>query len=248
MSMNNPIDKATDLAKIANEDWPIINELSKKSFLIKSKKSNVNIEEASNSIQKSSAFEDKKLNAQNQKDEGLLQKSEIEVPVSVIKTETVVEEIVGVKPNLASDIDESVEQYPTTLQKKEVISRVAPVVEKNNALLLKQVWIGLMHLFVTKATTLLKPLNFLMQNFSKFFIAMIHVFVPLVMTYWATTKISFVSTQLAKESTTMYWVYFAIFYLACTFIWIVGQVVAAGLGAMFKKAVHDVAKVGQEKI
>lgn len=258
--------KASELAKIANDDWPMLNELSQHSFALKNKKSTVDIEQTSKNLQKNSNVEDKKISTQNQKDDVVMKKlpprgkkvvetNSVEDPVETTPNYTQV-----TQHNLPPETFVPVENVTKEEVKPQGFHKIgtmaypkmntANVNQKmqDSAVLLKQIRVGLTHLFIAKATTLLKPVNFVMQHFTKFFVAMIHILVPLLMTMWLTTKVEFIAAQLATETTTMYFAYCAVFYLGCTFLWIFGQVCFAGLVAMFKRSMQDVAKVGQDKL
>lgn len=112
--------------------------------------------------------------------------------------------------------------------------------------LMKFIAMGFAHLYVKKTTSVLKPLSFVADNFTKVFMALLHLGIPLVMTWFLMTKVEFIATQMAKEHQIMHFGYSIIFYIACLFVWVSAQVVGSGLVTMFRKTLVDVAKVGKE--
>lgn len=112
--------------------------------------------------------------------------------------------------------------------------------------LIKFVTLGFIHLYLKKTTTVLKPVSFVAQNFEKVFVAMMHLIIPMVMTWLITTKIDFVATQLAQKDIFMALACKAVFYIACVFLWVSAQVIGSGILSMFKKTLKDVAKIGEE--
>lgn len=228
--LNNLDAKNQEAPEIANTDWPILNEVNRTPFLIKTKKSTLDIEKSSQAIHSNSEKEDEVIANNNKVEENVMK----------VEPTTILNENKVTNSN-------QVEQPAVTLNKPVPAFKAKPEV-KDNVTFLKQIGVGLMHLFIVNATLLLKPMNFVAQNFVKIAMAFIHMGMPLLMTYWLVHKVDFISIQLNKETTPMYLVYCAMFYIACAFIWIVGQIVAKGVFVSFKRSMYEVAKVGQEKI
>lgn len=221
--------KAEQLTQIANKDWPTLNEVSRTPFVIKPKKSVADIESINQNIQSSTVEEDENIAQVTQHyEQGITSQPEVNLH--------------NTEPSVSQQ--SILQKAPVEVTQRQAVS-VKP--EEKRAVL-KQVGVGLTHLFIINATSLLKPMNFVIQNFSKFFMAIIHLIVPLLMTLWLTKKVDFISMQLQQESVTMNYVYGAVFYLACAFIWIVSQVLAKGVYISFKNSLKEVAKIGKEKI
>lgn len=268
--------KAADITSVANDDWPMLSEMSQKSFLIKGKKINPDIEKTSESIQKSSVVEDKRISKQNQKDDTLIKNldkgdikgksivddenltmapnlNEEKEMQHVTATAPVVEP--QTKPTVTAAPNKAIEKTSTVSNPNKNRSTINVDVEqiKSNVTLMKQVGLGLGHLFIINATTLLNPMSFVLQNFKKISTAAIHILIPLLMTLYLMNKVEFIATQLNKETMGMYILYSVIFYLACSFMWLTAQISAKGLliflkavGIVFKKLMQDVAKFGQK--
>lgn len=231
--------KAEEITQIANKDWPTLNEVSRTPFVIKPKKSVADIETINQNIQSNTIEEDSAIAKMNQQYEQANNISK-EENTATVQQPTVQKSVVQQKP---IEVGQSEHSYVNTESNTTKVNN-GP---EDKGAVLKQIGIGLTHLFIINATSLLKPMNFVIQNFSKIFMAIIHLTVPLLMTLWLTKKVDFISVQLQQESTTMYYVYSAVFYLACAFIWIVSQVVAKGVYVSFKHSLKEVAKIGKEK-
>lgn len=229
--------KAEEITQIANRDWPTLNEVSRTPFVIKPKKAVADIESINQDIQSRTVEEDHAISQMNQQyEQGT--SSQPEVNQTPVQQPTLQKTVVQQQP--VEDVQpQNTYVEPTLTSNKN---------SEEKGAMLKQIGIGLTHLFIVNATSLLKPMNFVIQNFSKIFMAIIHLTVPLLMTLWLTKKVDFISVQLQQESTTMYYVYSAIFYLACAFIWIVSQVIAKGVYVSFRNSLKEVAKIGKEKI
>ena len=120
------------------------------------------------------------------------------------------------------------------------------IVEENSIDLIKLIVAGLTHLYVSKTSKLLKPLQFVLQHKKEVSISMMHFVVPLLMTYFMTTHVGFVAEQLLKETFFMKSVYLGIFFFGSTFVWITSQVLLSGILSMLAKSMLEVAKVGKQ--
>lgn len=216
--------------EIANTDWPILNEVNRTPFLIKTKKSTLDIEKSSQAIQNNSLKEDEIISNTHKEEENVMNVE----PITNVSEEKIVN-----NPQVAQPTVQLNKTAPAIKHKIEV---------KDNVTFLKQIGVGLLHLFIVNATLLLKPMNFVAQNFAKIAMAFIHMGVPLAMTVWLVHKVEFISSQLNKETMPMYLLYCAMFYIACAFIWIVGQVIAKGIFVSFKRSMIEAAQIGKEKI
>lgn len=260
-----------EVFKIVNEDWPMLEELGKKRFVINKKKTK-DVQESLNVLQ-AVLDEDKKL---SEEQEAIIESlpirevPKIETPVlQKVQDEkiVVVAKEVPVTPssqtqNLATTIiqEKVVEEIqepvtkiqlekPVQVQKtisKPIVKEEKVVVSEKSLDLVKLIFAGLTHLYVSKTSSLLKPMKFVMENYKEVSIAALHFVVPLLMTYFMTNQVGFVTEQLAKETTLMKLIYMAVFFFGSTFVWISSQVVLSGLWSMLRKSMLDVAKVGKE--
>lgn len=257
-----------EVLKIVNEDWPMLEELGKKRFVI-NKKKNKDVEQSLNVLQ-AVLDEDTKLAETVENEDKEIQNIEsakIETPVLqkvkdekiVVATETPSSQTQKVATTIThsevvarkqqSDVKVQLEktEQPVVIQKaitKEKEEKV--VVTENSVDLVKLVVAGLTHLYVSKTSTLLKPIRFVVDNYKEVTIAALHFIVPLLMTYFITTHVGFVSEQLAKETMLMKFVYTGVFFFGATFVWISSQVVLSGIYSMLRKSMLEVAKVGKE--
>lgn len=254
-----------EVLKIVNEDWPMLEELGKKRFVIKNKKAKdvkeslnilkavldeeVKLEETqeveeSNFIGIPKVQEEKVVvvaqevqkntSSQNQRTATTTTQSEVVAPlqqeIEQVKTEKV-------------NIQQPVQNFVST--KKQVVIEKTVVTEKSIDLF-KLIFAGLTFLYVSKTSKLLKPLKFVMENYKEVSVAALHFIMPLLMTYFITTHMAFVTEQLAKETILMKSVYIGVFFFGSTFVWISSQVLLSGMYAMIRKSMLDVAKIGKE--
>lgn len=261
-----------EVLKIVNEDWPMLEELGKKRFVINKKKTK-DVQDSLNVLQ-AVLDEDKKLSEEQETIiESIpireVQKFETPVLQKVQDEKIVVAKEVQVTPssqtqNLATTIEQErvvneIQQpvasvakiqleKPVEVQKpvKQIIREDKVVVSEKSLDLFKLIIAGLTHLYVSKTSSLLKPMKFVAENYKEVSIAALHFVVPLLMTYFMTTQVGFVTEQLARETTLMKTIYIAVFFFGSTFVWISGQVILSGLWSMLRKSMLDVAKIGKE--
>lgn len=259
-----------EVLKIVNEDWPMLEELGKKRFILNKKKGK-DVEESLHILQ-SIVEEDNNLSEmknRNSDDFSMMETTTIEIPVvkkvkdenivvakEVVKTPssqpqkiatTTHSEFIEEKPIAQQQIASIKIEEPTQVIKKTVTKTIKEPIEQEKSLdLFKLIISGLTHLYVSKTSKLLKPMKFVMNNYREVSIAAIHLIVPLFITYVMTTQIGFVNEQLAKETMLMKSIYIGVFFFGATFVWISSQVLLSGIYAMLRKSMLEVAKVGKE--
>lgn len=296
----NTVEENSRVTKTANEDWPILNELSNnRKFVVRHKKSNTNIEDLTMGLKDLGDREDEIVRQQNVQDEARMEtvatvsaRTHVaEEPRQEVFVEQIRHEEVPVKTEAYKNQDESmvmeatqdrtvqpqtkrVASTPQSYVQPETETAVEPVVAKQQVVsankvpvvasvgqgktktvaqvkkanvLVKFMAKGMAHLYFEKTNKLLNPLRFVANNFNKVSMALLHLAVPFLMTWYLTKKVDFITLQMQKSPPFMIIVYDVLFYMACMFIWFSAQTVFSGLVGMVKKALVDVAKVGQEK-
>lgn len=261
-----------EVLKIVNEDWPMLEELGKKRFVI-NKKKNKDVQESLSALQ-AVLDEDKKLSETQEikevKQAPIIEKTMVEAPIlQKVENETIVvaKEVkktpssqtqepattITQSENVALRQQEEVQvkmEQPVQKALKPVsvkqVELEKTIVTEKSVDLLKLILAGLTHLYVSKTSNLLKPLKFVMENYKEVSIAALHFIVPLLMTYFMTTHVGFVTEQLSKETIFMKTVYTGVFFFGSTFVWITSQVLLSGLYSMIRKSMLDVAKIGKE--
>ena len=102
--------------------------------------------------------------------------------------------------------------------------------------------VGLSNLFYNKSIKLLNAINFMLDNSKVVSIALLHMIIPLIMTYFLVNKVNFIALQMAKETYIMYGIYSIIFYFASIFTWVLIQVLAFGIFALLKSMSKEIVK------
>lgn len=261
-----------EVLKIVNEDWPMLEELGKKRFVINKKQKPKDVQESLQALHTVLKEEEELLEEE-------VKTTPIQVAVSpkevvketVKKVEQVViqeemikevkDETIVVAKEVASSSQTKTQNATTIAQSSpientktvnkpvtKVIQKVKDdeIVEENSIDLIKLIVAGLTHLYLSKTSKLLKPLQFVLQHKKEVSIAMMHFVVPLLMTYFMTTHVGFVAEQLLKETFFMKSVYLGIFFFGSTFVWITSQVLLSGILSMLTKSMLEVAKVGKQ--
>lgn len=207
----------SDIVDIANEDWPMLQEINKTRYTIKNKKNKNGIE--SNSLEK--------IKKQTKEED-------IQISNDFVKDETKVESYLQSVQQEKSINTEPKENYVQELQKNQGIIQNHQEKIKGNKLL-KLFAFGLAKIYIRKTSTILDPLSFVLENKLKVFKGILQTIVPAFMTWYLITNVAMITNQLAKESTLLKIGYDFIFYFACMFIWITGQIMISGLYHIFKK-------------
>ena len=271
MDTNLETREKEELIKVVNEDWPMLEELGKKRFVINKNKKNKDVQSSITALQAVIDEEEQLENHEIKKvivDVTNIETANKKVAENVIKVEdekiVVAKEVVTTPSSqtekLATTISQSTfvdnvknqqvkedfVETPKIIHKEQVNKIVKDELNENNMALIKLVLAGFTHLYVSKTTNLLVPLRFVMKHYKEVLVASMYILMPFLMTYYMTTEVKFVSEQLIKETIFMKSVYYGVFFLGSTFVWITGQVLLSGLFAMIRKSMIDVAKIGKQ--
>jgi hypothetical protein len=247
-------DKDKQNLGIVNEEWPVISEIAIGRFKIHKKmKTNVNVDELTKSIKDITEADNIIINTEfDPKQESIL----IEECV-IMHEDTNNKE--GKENVIGSEVDEKITlnqlvEPPTTIKKVENTiesNKIKPEIIDNSKLTIakafKFILLGLAKLYVKDTTKTLKPLNVLTKHFNEVAISLVHLGVPFLMTWYLTTEVELISSQMMKDGMIMSVVYSVVFYIACLFVWISSQVIMSGLINVFKKTLNDVANIGKNK-
>lgn len=255
-----------EVLKIVNEDWPMLEELGKRRFVINKKKGK-DVEESLNALH-SVLEEDNKLSEMVEKEDRQIQQMDTDKSESAIlqkvKDEKIVittetpssqtqkvatithSEVVATKQQKEVQVNLEKNVKPALIPEVPQQSKKEKVVAENSVDLVKLIVAGFTHLYVSKTSSLLKPIKFVADNYKEVLVAALHFIVPLLITYMITTHVGFVSEQLAKETMLMKSIYMTVFFFGATFVWITSQVLLSGIFSMLRKSMLEVAKVGKE--
>lgn len=259
------------LLNIVNDDW--LQDISTTRFSLKKKtKKTVAAPTNLEVVKQFTMQEDENISEQNLNDEKVVSQflgnkspethTEKEITVSAsepiattVENKEVVKEASSVPAAQTKPQEAMIAPVVATVVAPASNTVVSKVSDVSNAqqedmkpnVLLKFIALGLAKLYVKKTNTILNPLRFVLENRMKVLIAAIQFIVPALMTWWMTSNVSIISEQLVRETNFVQWTYRAIFYFACMFLWISGQVVLGGVFNMFKKTLTDVAKTAQNK-
>jgi hypothetical protein len=132
----------------------------------------------------------------------------------------------------------------TVIQNKEEIVVNKEDTEKDLELS-KLIARGMAKTYISKTDTILNPLRFIISNSKQLGIALIQFIIPAIITWYLTTNVSMISAQLNKEAMHIHVIYTIIFYFACLFLWITGQVLFGGIWNLVKQSMNNLAKVGK---
>lgn len=248
----NKISRFTQDLQGVNEDWPLLGELSQNKFILKNKKSSFNVAKKSKEIVKMSLSEDSQISASAIEEDKLFEQSfvreshdfNVKHQIAQSVANDTFEPLVQVETAKASKpvIQDSIENVqPLEQEVINIKSLNLPQENKFTNTLLKLIAIGLTRLYVKKTTSVLNPVKFLADNYKSVSVALMHLGVPILMSWFLITQISFIQTQLVNISNVMLGAYVVVFYFASLFVWVTGQVLFAGLLSMFKTTLISVA-------
>jgi hypothetical protein len=263
----NKVSKFAQDLQGVNDDWPLLGELSQNKFVLKNKKGSLNVAKTAKDILEVSSREDTQMSESARQDDKLFEESFVhEVQDFKASTETVNavandvnEPLIQVETIKApvAEVQAPVMPIQATVQVpiQAPIAQVQPVQEKvlapepvvlqkeskDTNPLLKLIAIGLTKLYVRKTTSVLNPVKFVAENYRNVLVAILHLGVPVLMSWFLITQVSFIKAQLVNTSSVMFWTYAVVFYFASLFVWVTGQVLVAGLLSMFKTTLVSVA-------
>lgn len=104
---------------------------------------------------------------------------------------------------------------------------------------------GMAKTYISKTDNILDPLRFILSNSKQLGVALIQFIIPAIITWYLTTNVELISSQLNKEAMHIHIVYTVIFYFACLFLWITGQVLVGGIWNLIKQSMNNLAKAGK---
>lgn len=258
--MNNSVPMSKDNEKfikfnqgldVVNDDWPLLGEINQNKFIINKKHQVINIAKTAKEIIENDKKEEREILTNTVSDETEFEdafltsniKNEKDFVVSPKLNEEVV--VKASEPTNRTDlvkkiITPSQVSNPTKLivSKEKVIK--TEVLENNT--LIKLIIIGLSKLYLKKTTVVLNPVKFVGENYKNILVALLHLGMPILMSWFLVTQISFIKVQMAQEPAIMFWTYSLLFYFASLFTWVSAQVILAGVLSMFKTTLVSVAK------
>jgi hypothetical protein len=166
-----------------------------------------------------------------------------EAPTIIEKEVVMKEEVVVVPSVVAAPVTQVEIKEQVTIETKETIS-INTKAEKDVELS-KLIARGMAKTYISRTDTILNPLRFILSNSKQLGIALIQFIIPAIITWYLTTNIEMISNQLNKESMHVHVIYTIIFYFACLFLWITGQVLFGGIWNLIKQSMNNLAKAGK---
>ncbi len=203
---------AQDLENV-NGDWPLLGELSQNKFVLKNKKSHLNVAKTAREIVDTSTQEDAYISASALKDDKLFEESFVNEVQDFKASPETVKAVVN-EPLIQVETKKSVEVQPSPAFIAPVVQAEIqkPVVQESVALsednestnpLLKLIAIGLTKLYVRKTTSVLNPVKFVAENYRNVLVAILHLGVPVLMSWFLITQVGFIQAQLVNTSSVM---------------------------------------------
>lgn len=249
--------ESKNLENITNEDWPLLKELESTRFSLKNKKSGKG-QKSLAAIKNATDLEDSIISQQNMQDEELVGeflenvslKETVKIEIESPKKEREVVEPVQLELPLEKNEEVSIEKMFEEAPKNN-ISKVNNVkIENKEELNNKQevsklVVIGLAKIYINKTDSILNPLRFILNNLKQISVALIQFVIPALITWYLVENIPMISSQMSKENSFFYILYVGVFYFACMFLWISGQVLFGGILNMLKYAMRNLEKAGK---
>lgn len=193
----------------------------------------------------------------------MLPQEPVEITNEVAKAEIAKEEIIETVVQVKVEIPK-VEKEVAVIQEEVVTAPVVQPAEKKESLasevketvltnakeekdveLSKLIARGMAKTYISRTDTILNPLRFILSNSKQLGIALIQFIIPAIITWYLTTNVEMIANQLNKESTHIHIVYTLIFYFACLFLWITGQVLFSGIWNLIKQSMNNLAKAGK---
>lgn len=203
---------------IADSEWPMLKKLDTAKFSLKDKTPAKKVEK----VETVKLIENPPV---NKIDENLIANEMIQTatPEASSKTEIKKEQVVA----------------------KKTVSVTSNVEKMSAATFMRLAVIGLSKLYLAKTNLMLMPIKFIVENFAQVFAGATQFMVPALLTYFITTKIGFIATQIQAEVAVVQAVYMAVFYFASMFLWISCQVVFSGTVNSIKNFLTNVVKAEQ---
>lgn len=259
------------IENIADQDWPLLRELESTRFALKNKKGSNQGRQSLQAVKEASDKEDKMIAQQNLEDEKLVDAFLSVKPTNndSVKSSQPKEELFSVIEEIRQDLNESANSLTMPEKAPETVKAPTPVVNNkpSEAVVLpplakevkepvkakkgeakefsRLIALGMAKIYVNKTDDILDPLRFILTNFKQIAVALIQFLIPALITWYLTTHTKMISSELAKEPTHIHVLYVVIFYFACLFLWISGQVVFGGMMNLAKQAMANLAKEGK---
>lgn len=238
---------SSNMDELTKEDWPLLKELESTRFSLKNKKKNQ--KQTLSSIKEQSDLEDVTVATRNAEDDKLVEafletRAQEEVSFSSGNKPKSSAKIKGELINENSEFktinDESFVEAAT-------INQVPPGHRQItiNTETPKLIAMGLVKTYLNRTDNILDPLRFIMSNFSQVALAVLQFLFPALVVALIVQNVPAVQLALAKESSFLYGVYMVIFYFACMFLCVTGQVAIIGLYNGLKSAISNLEKVGK---
>jgi hypothetical protein len=147
-----------------------------------------------------------------------------------------------IKEDVISTPTITIASQPKNVDKEEeVVSKI----DDKDVELSKLIARGMAKTYISKTDTILNPLRFIISNSKQLGIALIQFIIPAIITWYLTTNVGMISAQLNKEAMHIHVIYTVIFYFACLFLWITGQVLFGGIWNLIKQSMTNLAKAGK---
>lgn len=239
MQNNQSQTEEQKIEDITNQDWPLLKELEGTRFSLKNKKSG-KAKKTLAAIKAATEKEDRMIEDQNAEDEKLIEtflETTVNKPAAEIVNQNIVEKANQVESNVR--VAPSVSQQPIA-QQKQIESN-----QKQDEDVKKLIALGMAKIYINKTDTMLQPIRFIISNAKMLMIALFQFIVPGLITWYLVSNVEIVSSQLKNEGMHTNVIYLAIFYFACLFLWISGQVLAQGVWNMIKTTLNNLAKEGK---
>lgn len=243
------------MQEIAKEDWPLLKELESTRFSLKNKKKSQ--KQSLSSLKESSEQEDLEISTKSSEDDKLVEaflesRAQEEVSFSAPqarKQQRTRKQNSPVKPVIS---DNEVVKVAETLNDQSFVD-VVTVSNPNvgvkqitiNTETPKLIAVGLMKTYMNRTDSILNPIRFILNNFSQVSLAFLQLLLPALVVMLIVDSSATIQEQLAKETQVVYWLYLTLFYFACIFLFISGQVIAGGLINIFKTALGNLEKAGK---
>jgi hypothetical protein len=228
---------------IPNEDWPLLKELESTRFALKNKKGHKS-KKSLTAVRDSSATEDEWIAQQNIEDEKLVDAFLEEKDSMLYSKENSVANPSSRVQEIKVAMDTPKKQE---IKEPELISQkvAVNVVDKDKEEVSKLIALGMAKIYIKKTDDMLQPIRFLLDNASQLIVALIQFLIPALITWFIIKNVEIIYSQLNNEPMHIYMFYVGVFYFACLFLWISGQVVLQGIWNMIKVVMSNLAKEGK---
>ncbi len=236
-----------DVEGIVNEDWPLLKELETTRFSLKNKKNADKINNTLQILKEDSEKEDLLISEQSLEDEKLVD-AFLGNKSSNLNMQQIPSEELNNNVNFSAVAQETQQQIVS--QPQVVVTPVSQVnVNQNNFNnnnqqedMSKLVAKGMAKVYIEKTDSILSPLQFLVSHAKQISVGLLQFVVPALITWYLINHIELIKGVLSKESDNMQYLYIVVFYFACLFVSITGQVTFSGLVNMFGITFKNLAK------